>query len=84
MIRARFKANYPDYRPINWPIKHPYWCSGYDMGGSHSTIVAYADNVEEIQRNWPEAKDIDVMEDGVTEYTFTTRFPKPDWFKEPA
>jgi len=78
MIRARFKANEDDYRPVNWPIKHPYWCTGY--GNDHSIIVAYADHVEEIKSNWPEAKDIDATE--VEEYKFTERFPKPDWLED--
>lgn len=78
MIRARFKANEDDYRPVNWPVKHPYWCTGYGFG--YSIVVAYADDEEEILRNWPEAEDIDAEE--ATEYTFTSRFPKPDWFEE--
>ena len=76
MIRARFKANADDYRPVNWPIKHPYWCSGY--GEDHSIIVAYADNEAEILKNWPEAEDIQAED--VTEYRFSDRFPKPEWF----
>ncbi len=76
MIRARFKANMNDYRPVKWPVKHPYWCTGY--GTNYSIIVAYADNEAEILENWPEAQDIDIEE--VDEYTFSERFPKPDWF----
>jgi len=76
MIRARFKANMDDYRPVKWPVKHPYWCTGY--GTNYSIIVAYADNEAEILENWPEAQDIDIEE--VDEYTFSSRFPKPDWF----
>jgi hypothetical protein len=79
MIRARFKANEDDYRPVNWPVKHPYWCTGY--GDGYSTVVAYADNEEEILSNWPEAKEIESEE--VEGYTFTDRFPKPEWFTEP-
>jgi len=75
MIRARFKANADDYRPVNWPIKHPYWCTGYTE--NHSIIVAYADDIDEIFDNWPEAKDIDAIT--VQEYQFTNRFPKPSW-----
>lgn len=81
MIRARFHANEDDYRSINWPVKHPYWCSGYGDGDEdgYSIVVAYADNVEEILKNWPEATSIDYEER--SEYTFTDRFPKPDWFE---
>lgn len=78
MIRARFKANEDDYRPVKWPVKHPYWCTGY--GDGYSIVVAYADNEEEIYENWPEAEDID--SDIVDKYTFTSRFPKPEWFEE--
>ena len=79
MIRARFKVSSEDYRPVNWPIKHPYWCTGYDGDGVCATIVAYADDEAEVLRNWPEATGIDAEE--CTEYVFTERFPKPDWFK---
>lgn len=76
MIRARFEVNEDDYRPVNWPIKHPYWCTGY--GEDHAIIVAYADDEAEILRNWPDAKNIDAqIRDS---YTFTDRFQKPEWF----
>ena len=77
MIRARFKANEDDYRPIKWPIKHPYWCTGYGEG--YSVVVAYADNEKQIKKLWPEAKDIEFTEE--SEYSFSDRFPKPDWFE---
>lgn len=80
MIRARFHANHDDPRPLNWPIKHPYWVTGY--GDDYSTVVAYADNEEEILANWPEAHNIDVSY--TDKYSFTDRFPKPDWFEEKA
>lgn len=79
MIRARFHANEDDYRPVKWPVKHPYWCTGY--GDGYSVVVAYADNLKEIKKNWPEAKNIETTEE--KEYSFSDRFPKPDWFKEP-
>lgn len=41
MIRARFMTTSSDYRPVVWPIRHPYWCTGYCDG--MSVIVAYAD-----------------------------------------
>ena len=78
MIRARFQANPDDYRPVNWPIRHPYWCSGYGEG--YSVIVAYADDEAEILRNWPEARNIKSEE--VAGYSFSDRFPKPSWFTE--
>lgn len=76
MIRARFKANPDDFRPVHWPIKHPYWCTGY--GPDYSIVVAYADDKQEILRNWPDATGIDASEE--EEYLFTDRFPKPAWF----
>ena len=75
MIRVRFHANETDYRPVKWPVKHPFWCTGY--GDGYSIVVAYADNVEEILENWPEATELDIEE--CSEYTFTSRFPKPVW-----
>ena len=76
MIRARFEVEAEDYRPINWPIKHPYWCTG--SGGDYWIIVAYADGIEDIILNWPEAKNIEATEE--TDYSFSDRFPKPAWF----
>lgn len=85
MIRARFKTFADDYRPVNWPIKHPYWCTGEgggldDNDPSYSIIVAYADDEAEILRNWPEAVEIESEESA--DYKFTGRFRKPDWFAE--
>jgi hypothetical protein len=81
MIRARFKADAEDYRPINWPPPGPYWCTGYAGDDSYSIVVAYADNEDQIKAFWPEAKDIDSTE--CTDYTFTDRFPQPSWWKNP-
>jgi len=78
VIRARFQANYEDPRPVNWPIKHPYWITGHAGDGSYAIVVAYADDEAEVLLNWPDAKNIDSEE--VTEYTFTSRFPRPSWF----
>ena len=75
MIRARFYADLHDYRPVKWPFKHPYWCSGWD--DTHSIVVAYADSEDQILEFWPEAKIIWVQERD--SYLFTDRFPKPDW-----
>ncbi|BBK09372.1 hypothetical protein [Klebsiella phage 05F01] len=78
MLRVRFKANADDYRPVNWPVKHPYWCTGY--GGDYSIVISYADNEEYIYNNWPEASDLDIEE--VEGYVFTDRFEKPEWSEE--
>ncbi len=78
MIRARFKTTHEDYRPVNWPIKHPYWCTG--ESGGHHVVVAYAENEAEILVNWPEAYDIE--SEHAESYTFTSRFQKPDWLED--
>lgn len=75
MLRVRFHANEEDYRPVKWPVKHPFWCTGY--GDGYSIVVAYADNVEEIMENWPEATELDIEE--CSGYTFTSSFPKSAW-----
>jgi len=77
MIRARFEANEDDPRPIKWPYPHPYWHTG--QSETHSIIVAYADNEDQIKEYWPEAINIDSTDEG--EYTFTDRFAKPVWFE---
>jgi len=74
MIRARFRSNEDDPRPVTWP-KHPYWISGY--GEDFAIIVAYADDKEEVFALWPEATEIDV--EPADAYRFTDRFHKPDW-----
>ena len=79
MLRVRFEANPDDFRPVHWPIEYPYWCSGY--GENYSIIVAYADSLEYILKNWPEAENIDIMQSDC-KIEFTDRFPKPEWWKE--
>ena len=82
MIRARFYVKKKDcdndYRPVKWPIKYPYWCTGESP--DCFIIVTYADNVEHIMELWPEAcfiesKEVDAIE-------FTSRFPKPKWYNK--
>jgi hypothetical protein len=75
MIRARFYAD--DGRPVNWPVKHPFWTTGF--ADDYVIVVAYADSEKEIKKNWPEAFDIESEEVG--EYFFSKRFPKPEWFQ---
>lgn len=77
MIRCRFKANPDDYRPVSWPVPHPYWCTGF--GNGYSIVVAYADNEQQILDLWPEARELHSTE--VEGYVFTDRFEKPDWFE---
>lgn len=60
MLRVRFKANPYDPRPVHWPVKHPYWITGYggwkDYGdepsyAGYATIVSYADDLGYIIEN---------------------------------
>lgn len=80
MLRVRFSTIAGDWRPINWPIKHPYWKTGEDAEGETAILVAYADDLDYIYRYWPEAED--VVGEEVDGYVFTDRFPKPEWFTE--
>ena len=79
MLRVRFRSSAKDARPVNWPIKHPYWISGY--GDDHAILIAYADDKPYILDNWPEATHLEIEE--VYDYEFTSRFPRPSWFTEP-
>lgn len=80
MIRVRFRTTATDHRPFNWPVKHPYWVTGYSGDDFDATIISYADDMAYIIINWPEGTDFEVEE--VDGYTFTDRFPKPEWFTE--
>lgn len=77
LYRARFYVNPDDYRPVVWPIDHPYWCSGSTE--ENSIIVAYIESEKEILRLWPEAINID-MDVEVDGYYFTDRFNRPEWW----
>lgn len=77
MLRIRFRANWDDPRPVNWPVKHPYWVTGYMADDSCAIVVSYADDEKYIYMNWPEAENLEVQE--TDNYVFTDRFPKPDW-----
>ena len=82
MKRYRFQLTGNDPRPVNWPIKHPYWCTGY---GDYDCpiIVAYGDNDKYITDNWPDAE-LPLDGEVVKRYEFSGRFPKPEWFDEVA
>ena len=88
MILTRFFINKVtcggDYRPVEWPIKYPYWCTGesYDENGDlqYFTLVAYADSIKQIQQLWPDAQCI--IGKKVSGIEFSDRFPKPEWYNE--
>lgn len=79
MKRFRFHSTALDPRPVAFPPPHPYWITG--AGEGFSTLVAYADNLDQLLEFWPEASAIDVA-DAPDGYVFTDRFQKPDWFDE--
>jgi hypothetical protein len=78
MIRARFKANADDWRPVKFPPPGPCWCTGYGFTPSFSTIVGYFETVEQITEFWPEATE--VKYDHRDKITFTDRFACPEWW----
>ena len=84
MIRCRFHADYNDPRPIKWPYPHPYWVSGESMSDDpgYSIVIAYADSEAQILEYWPEATELDSEER--TKYTYTDRFPRPEWLPTEA
>jgi hypothetical protein len=78
-IRARFKANFEDSRPVIFPPPAPYWETGFNE--DYATVVAYfpKDEFRRLKEFWPEAKDIETTEEN--EIIYTSRFQKPDWWK---
>jgi len=78
MIRARFKANADDWRPVKFPPPGPCWCTGYATDDRYAIVVAYVANEEQVREFWPEATDIDAED--ASEIIFTSRFERPDWW----
>lgn len=81
MLRVRFYVPFDeckgDYRPVKWPIKYPYWCTGENL--SEFILVAYVDSMDELKELWPEAINAEAKE--CDEIVFSGRFPKPDWYE---
>jgi len=42
--------------------------------------VAYVKYIDQVKEFWPEAEDIDIMQEDV-EIEFTERFSKPSWWE---
>ena len=81
MMRVRFLV--PGlYQPVNWPVEKPYWCTGSSDDGNY--VVAYVDSIEELMCNWPDAFDIDVLEEGLTTFHYSSRMAKPSWMEATA
>lgn len=80
MLIVRFFINKAacdyDFRPIRWPIKYPYWCTGED--NANFILVAYLDSLAELKELWPDAG-IDFTEE-VEKIKFSSRLPKPAWY----
>lgn len=75
--RYRFKTqSIKDYRPLIFNKKYPWWCSG--ESDADVTIIAYLPKSEDLSKYWDDAFDIDFTEHD--EITFSSRFPKPDYF----
>lgn len=80
VMRVRFTTHHVDPRPVVWPIKHPYFhtgSTGYMEDGVEKDaciIVAYVESEEQARQQWPEAQDIEVMDEECYTYTFTERF----------
>lgn len=80
MIRARFHVEGPDPRPVIWPIYHPYWITASGISERNVeefTLVAYADDLAQLQSWWPGARLISWTL--AEQYTYTDRFPEPQW-----
>lgn len=82
MLKCRFYVGIEetdnDYRPMVWPIKYPYWCTGEN--DTDFILVAYVDSTEDLMKQWPEAHDIE--EEEVEKVEFTGRLQKPEWYVE--
>ena len=74
----RFKTKaVDDYRPLvdMADIQMPWWCTGF--GDDFVIIICYLPKYEELEKYWDDAYDIEFKR--VSEITYTSRFPKPDW-----
>lgn len=79
--KYRFRTDPSDPRPVTFPPKHPWWCTGGNE--EYSTVVAYAESEEQLREYWPDASDVDEFQTD-TSIVFSDRFPKPEWYVENA
>ena len=85
MIRARFVTPPDDPRPVTWPPPGPYWVTGEQLCDGECVgivVVAYGDSEDQLREFWPDVENMDV--DDASEYLFTDRFPKPQWWDRVA
>lgn len=79
--RYRFYTNsVEDYRPLVFNPKYPWWCSGYSGDMEKAVIVAYLPDKEKLEKYWDDAEDVEFTEED--KLTFSSRFPKPDYFED--
>jgi hypothetical protein len=81
MMRVRFLVP-GSYQPVNWPVEKPYWCTGSNSEGNY--VVAYVESLDELMCNWPDAFEIDVMEEGLTTFQYSSRMSKPEFMEQGA
>ena len=82
MNRFRFYVPGDDGRPLTVPPPGPFWVTGYS--DTHTVVVAFAPSLQDLTAPgaWPDAEEIEDM--GEMPITFSGRFPKPEWYTEPA
>lgn len=78
--RHRFKTDPDDSRPVAFPPPGPWWRTGYTAGIEHAIVVAYLPKGEPLATWWPDAVEVETEE--VAEIVYSSRFPRPDWFKD--
>jgi hypothetical protein len=89
MIRVRFYLPFNkcdnDYRPVIWPIKYPYWCSGENENSF--ILIAYLEDLLALYDQWPELRGlsdsiVNLEYETVDKIEYTSRFSKPDWYTD--
>jgi len=89
MIKARFYLPFEkcdnDYRPVIWPVKYPYWCTGETTRAF--IIVAYLDDISILYDQWPELKGlsdsiVNLDWEYVENIEYTDRFQRPNWYTD--
>lgn len=91
LMRVGFKSPIPprhlftpgyvhDPRPIAWQLYHPYWITGFNE--TSVTLMVYVTDIEQLMTLWPEAECVTVFDEQVNHYTFTDRFPRPNFLDE--
>lgn len=94
-LRYRFSTKSEDPRPLIFNPSYPWWVSGYGgYGGMSNTgdewidddiytiIIAFLPADEDLKKYWDDAYNIDFTEQD--SITFSERFPKPEYFVQPA